>query len=60
MSLFISGAINSHVGGFQLIVGAPLDKVIALEPYMELILTMTKSPKGYSHITELRPADELQ
>ncbi|NHC15089.1 ATP-binding protein [Motilibacter deserti] len=44
--------------GFQLIVGAPLDKVTALEPAMRLILTVTKSPKGYSHVTRLRAVDE--
>ncbi|HEV2370619.1 MAG TPA: SbcC/MukB-like Walker B domain-containing protein, partial [Streptosporangiaceae bacterium] len=40
--------------GFQLIVGVPLDKVTALEPVMPLILTVTKSPNGYSHLTRLR------
>jgi uncharacterized protein YPO0396 len=40
--------------GFQLIIGVPLDKVTALEPAMRLILTVTKSPQGYSHITRLR------
>jgi uncharacterized protein YPO0396 len=40
--------------GFQLIIGVPLDKVTALEPAMRLILTVTKSPEGYSHITCLR------
>ncbi len=60
-SEFAGRAVNAWKGlGFQLIACAPLDKVTALEPYMELILTMTKSPKGYSHITELRPADEPQ
>ena len=44
--------------GFQLIVGAPLDKVTALEPAMRLILTVTKSPKGYSHVTRLRAIDD--
>jgi len=43
--------------GFQLIVGVPLDKVTALEPTMRLILTVTKSPKGYSHLTRLRGVD---
>jgi uncharacterized protein YPO0396 len=40
--------------GFQLVVGVPLDKVNALEPTMRLILTVTKSPQGYSHLTRLR------
>ncbi len=44
--------------GFQLIVSAPLDKVTALEPAMPLILTITKSPHGYSHVTRLRAVDE--
>ncbi|WP_322749707.1 MULTISPECIES: ATP-binding protein [unclassified Frankia] len=44
--------------GFQLIVSAPLDKVTALEPAMPLILTVTKSPKGYSHVTRLRGIDD--
>ncbi|MEV6416693.1 SbcC/MukB-like Walker B domain-containing protein [Kribbella sp. NPDC051718] len=39
--------------GFQLIIGAPLDKVTALEPHMDLILTVTKNSKGYSYITDL-------
>jgi uncharacterized protein YPO0396 len=43
--------------GFQLIVGVPLDKVTALEPTMRLILTVTKSSKGYSHLTRLRGID---
>jgi uncharacterized protein YPO0396 len=44
--------------GFQLIVGAPLDKVTALEPHMDLVLSMTKDPKtGYSYITELATRD---
>jgi uncharacterized protein YPO0396 len=46
--------------GFQLIVAAPLDKVTALEPYMDLLLTTTKSAQGYSHLTELRrPTDRF-
>jgi hypothetical protein len=43
--------------GFQLIVGVPLDKVTTLEPAMQLILTVTKSPQGYSHLTRLRRID---
>lgn len=39
--------------GFQLIIGAPLDKVTALEPHMDLLLTVTKSPRGYSFVNEL-------
>jgi uncharacterized protein YPO0396 len=44
--------------GFQLIIGAPLDKVTALEPYMDVVLSMTKNPKtGYSYITSLTPTE---
>jgi uncharacterized protein YPO0396 len=40
--------------GFQLIIGSPLDKVTALEPYMDLVLSMTKNNStGYSYITPL-------
>lgn len=39
--------------GFQLIIGAPLDKVTALEPHMDLILTITKNKRDYSYITTL-------
>lgn len=44
--------------GFQLIIGAPLDKVTALEPYMDLLLTVTKSPEGYSFISALVDSDD--
>jgi uncharacterized protein YPO0396 len=44
--------------GFQLIVGAPLDKVTALEPSMPLILTVSKSPMGYSHVSRVRGLDD--
>jgi uncharacterized protein YPO0396 len=55
-SEFAGRAVSAWKGlGFQLIIGAPLDKVTALEPYSDLVLTVTKSPKGYSHIAELRP-----
>jgi len=43
--------------GFQLIVGSPLDKVTALEPSMDLVLSMTKNTTtGYSYITPLATA----
>ena len=57
-SEFAGRAVNAWKGlGFQLIVGAPLDKVTALEPDMDLILTVTKSAQGYSHVTEVRSPD---
>lgn len=43
--------------GFQLIIGAPLDKVTALEPHMDLLLTVTKSERGYSYVTDLPDPD---
>lgn len=43
--------------GFQLIIGAPLDKVTALEPHMDLILTVTKNERGYSYVTDLPDGD---
>lgn len=53
-SEFAGRAVSAWKGlGFQLIIAAPLDKVTALEPHADRVLTMTKSKKGYSHITEL-------
>jgi uncharacterized protein YPO0396 len=41
--------------GFQLIVGAPLDKVTSLEPHMDQILAITKDPRTYrSFVTALK------
>lgn len=39
--------------GFQLIVGAPVDKVRALLPSMGQALLVTKNEKGYSHISTI-------
>ncbi|MFC5930510.1 hypothetical protein D6T64_19075 [Cryobacterium melibiosiphilum] len=52
---FAGRAVAAWKGlGFQLIVGAPLDKVTALEPHMDLVLSMTKNnATGYSYITPL-------
>ena len=44
--------------GFQLVIGAPLDKVTALEPHMDLLLTVTKNPDGYSFVSELVDAPD--
>ncbi|HET9871907.1 MAG TPA: SbcC/MukB-like Walker B domain-containing protein [Propionibacteriaceae bacterium] len=44
--------------GFQLIVGAPFDKVTSLEPYMDLLLTATKNERGYSYIIDLPNAPD--
>ena len=52
---FAGRAVAAWKGlGFQLIVGAPLDKVTALEPSMQLVLSITKNTAtGYSYITPL-------
>ncbi|TFC86717.1 ATP-binding protein [Cryobacterium sp. TMT4-31] len=54
-SEFAGRAVAAWKGlGFQLIVGSPLDKVTALEPYMDLVLSMTKNTAtGFSYITPL-------
>lgn len=59
-SEFAGRAVAAWKGlGFQLIVGAPLDKVTALEPHMDLVLSMTKNATtGYSYITALASPKE--
>ncbi|MBB5640724.1 ATP-binding protein [Cryobacterium roopkundense] len=54
-SEFAGRAVAAWKGlGFQLIIGSPLDKVTALEPHMELVLSVTKNnTTGYSYITPL-------
>ena len=44
--------------GFQLVIGAPLDKVTALEPHMDLLLTVTKNDRGYSYVIDLIDAPD--
>ena len=45
--------------GFQLIIGAPLDKVTALEPHCDLILAVTKNDAtGYSYVQPLQEVEE--
>lgn len=39
--------------GFQLIVGAPFDKVTSLEEPMDLLLHVSKNAQGYSYVTDL-------
>ncbi|TFC91163.1 MULTISPECIES: SbcC/MukB-like Walker B domain-containing protein [Cryobacterium] len=54
-SEFAGRAVAAWKGlGFQLIIGSPLDKVTALEPHMELVLSMTKNnTTGFSYVTPL-------
>ncbi|QYF74538.1 SbcC/MukB-like Walker B domain-containing protein [Cryobacterium sp. PAMC25264] len=60
-SEFAGRAVAAWKGlGFQLIVGSPLDKVTALEPYMDLVLSMTKnSATGFSYITPLMSPESM-
>ncbi|GAA1412398.1 hypothetical protein AUR04nite_10510 [Glutamicibacter uratoxydans] len=46
--------------GFQLVIGAPLDKVTALEPHMDLLLTVTKNERGYSFVVDLQDAPDAE
>jgi uncharacterized protein YPO0396 len=61
-SEFAGRAVAAWKGlGFQLIIGAPLDKVTALEPHMELVLSMTKNTAtGYSYITPLSSPESVE
>ncbi|MDY7541793.1 ATP-binding protein [Cryobacterium sp. 5B3] len=43
--------------GFQLIIGAPYDKVTALEPHMNRLLGVTKNDRGHSFVSDLRDPD---
>jgi uncharacterized protein YPO0396 len=55
---FAGRAVEAWKGlGFQLIVGAPLDKVTALDPHMDELLAITKNTKThYSFVHRLRDA----
>ena len=44
--------------GFQLIIAAPLDKVSALEPYMERMWSVIKNDKHQSFVRGFREVDE--
>lgn len=53
---FAGRAVAAWKGlGFQLIVGAPNDKVTAIEPYVDLLLQVTKNNNNYSHVSPVRP-----
>lgn len=58
-SEFAGRSVQAWKGlGFQLLIGAPLDKVTALEPYADLALSMTKNPAtGYSYVQEIRSVE---
>lgn len=46
--------------GFQLVIGAPLDKVTAIEPHMDLLLAAVKSTAGYSFVVDLKDATQVE
>jgi uncharacterized protein YPO0396 len=54
-SKFAGRAVAAWKGlGFQLIIGAPWDKVTALEPHMNVVLSITKNDSsGYSYVRPL-------
>lgn len=55
-SQFAGRAVSAWLGlGFQLIVGAPLDKVGAIEPFMNQMLMVTKNAQGLSRIDNVTP-----
>ncbi len=56
---FAGRAVQAWQGlGFQMIVGAPLDKVTALERYMDQIVSVTKNPAtSYSVTHSIRGAE---
>ena len=55
---FTGRAVQAWKGlGFQLIVGAPLDKVAALEPHMDEMLAITKNTTThYSFVSRIADA----
>ncbi|MHA6800290.1 ATP-binding protein [Bounagaea algeriensis] len=59
-SEFAGRAVQAWKGlGFQLIVGAPLDKVTALEPHMDQLLAITKDTEtGYSFVAHIKEPDD--
>jgi uncharacterized protein YPO0396 len=60
---FAGRAVNAWRGlGFQLIIAAPLDKVTAIEPYMEQILNVVKTADGHTRLQRVpgvTPAREV-
>lgn len=44
--------------GFQLVVGGPVGTFTALEPYMDLVLNISKNDRGYSYVNEMIPDND--
>lgn len=58
-SEFTGRAVAAWKGlGFQLLISAPNEKTSGLEPHVDSIVAITKSPQGYSRATHIRRADE--
>jgi uncharacterized protein YPO0396 len=56
-SEFTGRAVRAwQVLGFQLITGAPLDKVTGIEPYMDELYQVTKNASNHSHVKKIHPA----
>ncbi|PRY18371.1 ATP-binding protein [Kineococcus rhizosphaerae] len=56
---FTARGVNAWRGlGFQLVIAAPLDKVPAIEPLMQRVIEVTKTPAGYAKAITLVDADE--
>ncbi|WP_328295541.1 AAA family ATPase [Kineococcus sp. NBC_00420] len=55
---FTARGVNAWRGlGFQLVIAAPLDKVPAIEPLMQRVIEVTKTPGGYAKAITLVDAD---
>ncbi|WP_432515279.1 ATP-binding protein [Kineococcus sp. SYSU DK001] len=55
---FTARGVNAWRGlGFQLVIAAPLDKVPAIEPLMQRVIEVTKTPAGYARALTLVDAD---
>lgn len=55
-SEFAGRAVNAWLGlGFQLIIGAPLDKVTAIQPYMNQMMMVTKNDLGRARLRPVIP-----
>lgn len=59
-SEFTGRAVRAwQILGFQLIIGAPLDKVTGLEPYMDELYQVTKNARNHSHVKKIHPATSV-
>jgi uncharacterized protein YPO0396 len=60
-SEFTGRAVRAwQVLGFQLIIGAPLDKVTGIEPYMDELYQITKNTWNHSHVRKIHPTTRAE